>query len=130
MIFSFHLVFYDRKPFSSILTKFNNLSCNKWPHLFHQKFSLLTYDLKKKCTKDLLTNFLYKSFLKLEILRNYWTIFRSSHHRCPIKNANLKNFLIVTGKHLCWGGHFNKVAGLQICNFIKKDSNRYLHVNL
>ena len=31
-------------------------------------------------------------------------------------------FAIFTGKHLL-GSHFNKVAGLWACNFIKKDSD-------
>ena len=63
---------------------------------------------------------LYKYFSSWEILRNYSTIFRSSHRRCSIKKAILKHFLIFTGKHLCRGLFFNKVAGHQVCNFIKK----------
>ena len=38
------------------------------------------------------------------------------------KNAVLKNFAIFTGKHLCWSFFFNKVAGLQGNNFIKKET--------
>ena len=56
----------------------------------------------------------------LEILRNPATIFRSNHPRCSIKKAFLKHFVIFTGKHLFWGLFFNKVAGHQSCNFIKK----------
>ena len=32
----------------------------------------------------------------------------------------LKNLAIFTEKHLCWSLSFNKNAGLQSCNFIKK----------
>ena len=32
----------------------------------------------------------------------------------------LANFAIFTGKHRCWKSLFNKVAGLQACNFVKK----------
>ena len=32
----------------------------------------------------------------------------------------LRNFAMFTGKHLCWSLFFNKVAGPQLCNFIKK----------
>ena len=60
------------------------------------------------------------SQVELEILRNSSTIFRSSHRRCSIKKAILKHFVIFTGKHLCWGLFFNKVAGHQACDFIKK----------
>ena len=71
---------------------------------------------------------LYK--VELEILRNFSTIFRSSHRRCSIKKA-IKLFVIFTGKHLCWGLFSNKVAGLQVCNFIKKRlQHRYFLVNI
>ena len=48
-----------------------------------------------------------------------FTLFRSSHRRCFIKKAVLKNFAIFTWKHLCWS-LFNKAVGLQVCKFIKK----------
>ena len=35
------------------------------------------------------------------------------------KKLFIKIFATLTGKHLCWS-LFNKVAGLQACNFIKK----------
>ena len=40
--------------------------------------------------------------------------------RCSIKKAALKNLTIFKGKYLCWSLLFNKVAGHQTCNFIKK----------
>ena len=70
-------------------------------------------------------------FLKLEILRNYSTISRSSHPRCSIKKAILKHFVIFTRKQLCRRLFFNKVAGHQTCNFIKKRlQHRYFLVNI
>ena len=36
------------------------------------------------------------------------------------KKGALKNFPILTGKHLPWTLFFNKVADLQVYNFIKK----------
>ena len=36
------------------------------------------------------------------------------------KNTVVKNFVIFTGKHLCWSLFFNRNAGLQTRNFIKK----------
>ena len=39
--------------------------------------------------------------------------------RCSEKKLLLKVHAEFTGKHLCWN-LFNKVAGLQTCNFIKK----------
>ena len=71
------------------------------------------------------------SQVELEILRNSSTIFRSSHRRCSIKKAILKHFVIFTGKHLCWGLFFNKVAGYQASNFIKKrPQQRYFLANI
>ena len=57
---------------------------------------------------------------ELEILRNSSAIFRSSHRRCSIEKTILKHFVTFTGKHLCRGLFFNKIAGHQVCNFIKK----------
>ena len=54
------------------------------------------------------TRISYKSFctnpskVKLEFLRNSSTIFRSSHRRCSIQKAVLRNFAIFTGKQLWW----------------------------
>ena len=45
--------------------------------------------------------------------------FRSSHQRCFIKKAILKNFAIFTRTPML-ESLFNKAADLQICNFIKK----------
>ena len=74
---------------------------------------------------------MYKYFSSWEILTNYSTIFRSSHRRCSIKKAILKHFVIFTGKHLCRGLFFNKVAGHQACNFIKKRlQHRYYLANI
>ena len=68
---------------------------------------------------------------ELEILRNSSTIFSSSHRRCSIKQAILKHFVIFTGKHLCRGLFFNKVAGHEACNFIKKRlQHRYFLANI
>ena len=47
---------------------------------------------------------------------------RSSHQRCSVKRGVPGNFAKYTVKHLCQRLFFNKVAGLQACNFIKKES--------
>ena len=74
---------------------------------------------------------LHKYFSSWEILRNYSTIFRSSHRRCFIKKAILKHFVLFTGKRLCRGLFFNKDAGHQPCNFIKKRlQHKYFLVNI
>ena len=57
----------------------------------------------------------------------YSTKFRSSHQRCSIKKGVLKNFAKFTGKQLCQGLFFNKVAA---CNVFKKRLwHRYFPVN-
>ena len=50
---------------------------------------------------------------------------RTSHWRCSIKKAVLKNLSRFTGKHL-FEFLFNKVAGLQVCSFIKKNPTHVL----
>ena len=37
-----------------------------------------------------------------------------------MKKSVLKDFVIFTGKQLCWSLFFNKNVVLQACNFIKK----------
>ena len=51
-------------------------------------------------------------------------LYRSSHQRFSVKKGVLSNFLKFTGKYLCQGLFFNKVAGLmpKACNFIKKET--------
>ena len=72
-------------------------------------------------TQRLYTSFSFiNSSVQIFLLKNSWTIFRSSHRRCSIKKAILKHFVIFTRKHLCWGVFFNEVAGHQNCNCIKK----------
>ena len=72
----------------------------------------------------------WEVFVKTHVLLYFYNETRSSHQRCSIK-AVLKNFAIFTRKHLCWNLFFNKVAGLQACNFIKKRlQRRRLTVNI
>ena len=47
-------------------------------------------------------------------------LFGSSHQRCSVKKGVLKTFANFTGKKAVLESLFNKVAGLQACNFIKK----------
>ena len=46
----------------------------------------------------------------------------NSHQRCCMKKCVLRNFIKITGKHLCQSLFFNEVAGLRPVTFIKRDS--------
>ena len=46
-------------------------------------------------------------------------ISKSSHQSCSVRKGFLRNFKKFTGKHLCQGLFFNKVAGLRPVNFVK-----------
>ena len=48
------------------------------------------------------------------------TRFRSSHQRCSMQKAVLRNFTTFTGKHMCQTLFFNKVAGLRPATLLKK----------
>ena len=93
-----HLVLYDRKHFCSILTDLSNLL-----FLFHQKFPLLSYDLK---------NVLTKQFPKMQkqpfanVLQN----------RCSYKFPEIHEKMSML-KSL-----FNTVRRLKACNFNKKET--------
>ena len=91
-----HLVLYDRKHFCSVLTDLSNLS-----FLFHQKFPLLSYDLK---------NVLTKQFPKMQK-----QLFGSvSQNRCHYKFPNIHKKISVL-KSLC-----DTVRGLKAATLIKK----------
>ena len=47
----------------------------------------------------------------LDSLQRPIMLSRSSHQRCSVRNGVLKNFAKFTGKYLCQGLFFNKVAG-------------------
>ena len=67
------------------------------------------------------------SIVKLEILRDHSTIFRTATGLFH-KNTILKNFVIFTGKHLCLSFFFN---AMWVCNFIKKRlQHQYFLVNI
>ena len=70
--------------------------------LFHQKFPLLSYDLKRCYTVSLNDKDVYKEFAPNKFLENTFQKFRSSHSQLFFKIGALKNFAILTGKHLCW----------------------------
>ena len=59
-----------------------------------------------------------------------FTLFRSSHRKCFIKKAVIQNFAIFTWKTPVLGSLFNKVAGLQVCNFIKRDPKAGVFLSL
>ena len=42
--------------------------------------------------------------------------------RCFVKKVLLEIFAKFTGKHLCQGLFLDKVAGLEVCNFSKKET--------
>ena len=52
-------------------------------------------------------------------IRIRWSC-RSSHQRCSRKKGVLKNFAILTGKHLWQTLFFNKVAGITPANLLKE----------
>ena len=49
---------------------------------------------------------------------------KSSYQRCSIKKGILENFAKFTGKDLCWGLFFKKVASLRPATLLEK---RLLH---
>ena len=55
-------------------------------------------------------------------------IHRSSHERCSIKNAFLKNFAIFTGKHLCWCVEVSSGATLLKTTLTQMFSDEYCEI--
>ena len=78
-------------------------------HLLHNIYKSFT-----------IMNSSFQIFLKLGYSQKLFNHFQKQHRRCSIKKDILKHFVIFTGKHLRMGLFFNKFAGHQACNFIKK----------
>ena len=59
------------------------------------------------------------------------TTVRRSHWRCSIKKSVPKNFTKFTGKHLCQGLFFNKVAGLRtLAQLFSFDFTKFLATHI
>ena len=90
---------YDRKHFCLILTNLSSLSHNRWPFNFHQKFPLLSSDLK---------NVLTKHFPKMKPIVMFFKI------------GVIINFLIFTRKYLCWSLFLIKLQDWSPATLLKK----------
>ena len=91
-----------------------------------QRVILLKEDLRILCFSMNFAKFLRTSFLKTTLGDCFWTKeypceTRSSHRRCSIKVV-LKSCFKFTGRHLCKGVLLNKVAGLGLQLYYKRDS--------
>ena len=93
-----HLALYDRKHFCSISTNLSSLSHSKWPFLFHQKFPLLSSDLKNS----------QNAFQKC------------SHLQMFFKTSVLINFPIFTRKYLFWNLFLIKLQAWWLATLLKK----------
>ena len=70
------------------------------------------------CLKFSTSKYLFKfSFLYILYHR---CIFRTSHQRCSIKQAVLKNFVIFAGKHQCWSLFLIKLQTWRSATFQKE----------
>ena len=79
-------------------------------HLLHLLCSLLHYLLMQENAQ---TNIKGKTL-------------RSRRSQMFLKIAVLKNFAVLSRKHLHWSESlFNNIAGLRACIFVKKDAQRY-----
>ena len=60
------------------------------------------------------------TFADADVQIKYLFQFRSSHQRCSIIKAVLKNFAIITGKHLCWSFFLIKLLAFRPATLLKK----------
>ena len=82
----------------------SHLNSNK----FHRSFITSSYMLETESLKHFLLHI------------HFCSISKSSHQRCSINKAVLKNFVIFTRKSLCWSLIFNKVASVRPATLVKK----------
>ena len=79
----------------------------------------LGYWSEMECSLNLNLNFAHFVPM-LPCISMVSSIFRSRQRRYSVKKGVLKNFANFTEKHLCHSLFFNKFAGFQAWNFIKK----------
>ena len=84
--------------------------------LRQSKVKLTPLEISRK--QESKTVFIIEILVKEEVV--IWTKIRSSHQRCSMKKGVLRNFTKFTGKYLCQGLFFNKVAGLRPATLLKK----------
>ena len=64
------------------------------------------------------------------ILATLYTVkSRSSHRRCPVRKGILRNSAKFTGKHLCQGPFFDKVAPQPATLLKERPWHMFFHVN-
>ena len=94
-------------------------------------FTLLKHIIKKINHFLLTENDVKHEWIKSKVKKILFSLSWSSYPRHSIKKAVLKSFAIFTGKHLCWSPFFNKIAGTQPRNVIKKRlQHSYFSVNI
>ena len=65
-------------------------------------------------------NLLFTSIWAMNLFYDKIIFYRSSHQSCSMKKGALVNFTKFTGKHLCQGLFFNKLAGMKAATLLKK----------
>ena len=100
------LSFAETEPFRYI--EMNSINCSNCP--------------RKSLYESILSDLASNSPFKLTRLTCIWrtTTCRSSRRRCSLKKGVLRNFVKLTGKHLCQSLLFNKVADLRLATLLKK----------
>ena len=96
-----------------------------WPAVWH--FNRDSYEQRGNLLKTgrntckSLRNVTYKTGKECYLSRRKWrTNSRCSHRSYSVRKGVLRNFAKFTGKHLCQGLFFNKVAGLRSATLLEK----------
>ena len=84
----------------------------------------MTFSLKAQ--KTLWNHILYDTIL---IFQQVFWINRSSRSEMFFKIGILKNFAIITGKHLCWSPFLIKLRTWRSAALLNRDSHRCFHVD-
>ena len=72
---------------------------------------------------NFLKEHLWKAFVATCTSFNVMTLHSSSHQRCSLKMAILKNSVLFTGKHLCWNLFLIKLQAFRPVTLLKRSSS-------
>ena len=106
-----------------LLTIFPKASILMFEWVLDMPLTCLKKDKNCKFLRNFWENLYWEMIFLTVIFSKFCKKFRDSHPSCSIKKDLLKNFIIFTGKHLCWILFLIKLQDWRPTTLLKRDSS-------
>ena len=100
-----------------------SLTCLKKDKNCEKHAKIVAAKTKKWFLRNFWENLYWKMIFFTVIFSKFCKKFRSSHQRHSVKKDALKNFVIFTGKHLCWSLLLIKLEDYRPKTLLKRNPN-------